>query len=374
MKVTIVVQLILMLVSNIVSGQETITVYLNSKLEITNRDKAECKCDAEYDLDNFSLNGEIKCQFLNGVPKMVLNYKNGLKNGPANLYSKSGKQVFTGSYENNFRNGIWRYFYENGNLMQTIKFTNDLESRSIDANIMVGEFFDKSGKQLVKNGNGTWNYDSIYASWADKESLKTVNGTVKDSLKHGVWELRRVNQKKALHSEIFENGKFVRGVVLIERDGGTGAMPREMTQKFPDNYKELFYNLETFKLDSTVFADSTRYMGTEKLIEAITGIKYKIKTRSAGYIYGDFELMEYIAKNIKYPREAKQFIYQGTVIVQFTIDKNGEAKDFKVLKGVHESLNNEAVRVIRSIKDWHPALHDGEPYEKTIAIPVKFQL
>ncbi len=362
------------LISSISYGQEVIEFYLNSKLEFTNNDNAACKCQAEYDLDNFRLDGSIKCFFPNGKPKMTANYEAGLKNGFVNLFGDNEQLIFKGYYKDNLRSGIWNYYYSDGKLKQVIKFTDDFESRNVDSNIMIGEYYDKHGKQLVKNGNGIWDNDSVYFSWADNKTLKIVKGKVRDSLKHGVWELKRLNQRKSLHIEKFENGRFIMGSVLVERDGGWGRMPREITHKLPDYYKWLFQNLETVKLDSTVFQDSIRYLETEKLIETITGRKYKIQTRSAGYKYGDFELMEYISANIEYPKEARQLGYSGTVIIQLTIDKNGKAKDVIVLKGVHSSLDNEALRVINTISDWVAGLHEGQPYDKTIAIPVRFQL
>jgi TonB family protein len=365
---------LLLLYVSISHGQETITIYLNSEFAFTSEERALCRCAADYDMDNFRLDGAIKCYFLNGAPKMIANYKAGLKNGFASLYADNGQLIFTGYYKDNLRDGIWHYNYPDGRLKQVIKFTDDPESRTVDGNIMIGEYFDDQGKQLVKNGNGTWSNDSIYSSWADSETLKIVKGQVKDSLKHGVWELRRANQRKVLHIEKFQNGRFTTGSVLIERDGDYGAMQKEMTQKLPDNFRKLFQNLETIKLDSTVFQDSIRHLDTEQLIEALTGKKYTIQTRSAGYKYGDFELMEYISANIQYPKEARQFGYSGTVIVQLTIDKEGLAKDVKVLKSVHASLDKEAVRVITTINDWVAGLHQGQPYEKSVAIPVRFQL
>jgi TonB family protein len=362
--------LISILISASTYSQEKIEIFLNSKFEITNKEKSACKCEAEYDIDNFRLDGLIECVFPNGNLRMSANYAAGLKNGAANLYRANGQLIFSGHYKNNLRSGIWHYYYPDGKLMQVVKFTDDNESRSVDANIMIGEFYEKSGKQLVIKGNGTWSNDSIFLSWADNVTRKTVKGTFKDSLKHGVWELKRLNQRKSLHTEKFENGSFVTGTVLVESDGGYGKMPYELTQKLPDNFKDLFQNLETVKLDSTVFPDSVRYLETERLIEAITGIKYKIKTRSAGYKYGDYELMQYISANINYPKEARQFGYSGTVIVQLTIAKDDKAKDIKVLKGIHPSLDNEAIRVIRTINEWVSGLHEGQPYEKIIAIPV----
>jgi TonB family protein len=374
MKLNIKIFFVLLLACGTSYGQETIEIFLNSRFEITNKENASCKCQAEYDLDNFRLGGAIKCSFLDGAPRMTATYQAGSKNGFAALYGGNGQLIFSGHYKDNLRDGTWRYYYPDGKLMQVIKFTDEPESREMDANIMIGEFYDRQGRQLVKNGNGIWANDSIYKSWGDNKTLKSVKGLVKDSLKHGIWELGRLSQRKSLQVEEFENGRFVSGTVFVERDGSTGKMLREMTQKLPDRFKKLFQNLETVRLDSTVFADSVRYYDTERLIETITGTKYVIRTRSAGYKYGDLELMEYIATNIKYPKEALRAGHAGIVFVQLTIGKDGKSKDVKVLKGAYPSLDAEAVRVIKTINDWVAGLHNGQPYEKTITIPVRFRL
>ncbi|MBY0435071.1 MAG: TonB family protein, partial [Cyclobacteriaceae bacterium] len=355
-------------------SQEIITLYLNSDWKITSKDHAVSVCEAEYDLENFKLNGKLSCKDLKGIQKLTLNYVNGIRNGEAKLFNHLGQPILLGNYLSNFRIGIWHYYYPNGSLKQVVKFSEDPESRQSDSNIMVGEFFDRDGKQLVINGNGRWYNDSIYHSWSDNTTMKRVTGEFKDSLKHGVWELRRMNQKQFLHLEKFKNGRLIQTTVFSERDGGTGTTSREMTHKFPDAYAKLFGNIELFKLDSTVFADSIRYLETERIIEIVTGTKYKIRNRNAGYLFGDFELMEYISRNIRYPKEARQNGYEGSVIIQLTIDAKGNPKDYMVLKGIHATLDNEALRVIRSIKDWVCALHDGQPYDKTIALPVKFEI
>ncbi|MDX9903254.1 MAG: energy transducer TonB, partial [Bacteroidales bacterium] len=49
-------------------------------------------------------------------------------------------------------------------------------------------------------------------------------------------------------------------------------------------------------------------------------------------------------------------------------------KEVKLVKGVHEDLDNEAQRVVRLLNKWMPALNDGKAVESTISIPVNFQI
>jgi len=52
----------------------------------------------------------------------------------------------------------------------------------------------------------------------------------------------------------------------------------------------------------------------------------------------------------------------------------GKTKEVKLLKGVRSDLDAEALRVIRLITNWLPAIKDGKATESTFSIPVKFEL
>lgn len=86
-------------------------------------------------------------------------------------------------------------------------------------------------------------------------------------------------------------------------------------------------------------------------------------------------LMEFMAKNLKYPEDAKVQGISGRVIVQFVVKKNGELTSFKVVRGIHPSLDAEALRAIKSIpKRWIPGRDKGEKVNTVFNIPVNFQL
>ena len=92
------------------------------------------------------------------------------------------------------------------------------------------------------------------------------------------------------------------------------------------------------------------------------------------YPGGMQELMKYLQKNIKYPDEAKKKGIQGRVIVQFIVEKDGNIKDTKVIRGVDSSLDNEALRVINAMPKWEPGKHNGEAVSVKYTVPVAFKL
>ena len=87
---------------------------------------------------------------------------------------------------------------------------------------------------------------------------------------------------------------------------------------------------------------------------------------------GDFG--QWVNAHLEYPRIAQENGVQGRVTVQFTIDIDGTLKDLKILRGVDDSLDKEALRVISQSPRWTPAEKDGKPIPVIYTYPVIFQL
>ena len=83
---------------------------------------------------------------------------------------------------------------------------------------------------------------------------------------------------------------------------------------------------------------------------------------------------KWVSANLSYPAEAKEAGIQGRVMLQFKVCADGEVRDVKVLRGAHELLDAEAVRVISASPKWEPGLVDGKPVNVTYAYPVIFQM
>ena len=89
---------------------------------------------------------------------------------------------------------------------------------------------------------------------------------------------------------------------------------------------------------------------------------------------GEAKLMEHIAKNIKYPQEARERGIQGRVFVGFVVEPDGSVSNVKVLRGIGGGCDEEAVRVIKSLPKWKPGKQRGKEVRVSYQIPVVFKL
>ena len=86
------------------------------------------------------------------------------------------------------------------------------------------------------------------------------------------------------------------------------------------------------------------------------------------------EFPKWVYSRLSYPDEARKAGIVGRVYVQFKINGDGSVSDVSVLKGVHELLDNEVVRVVSQSPDWTPGYIKGEPVIVVYSMPVVFQL
>jgi hypothetical protein len=117
---------------------------------------------------------------------------------------------------------------------------------------------------------------------------------------------------------------------------------------------------------------------------------------------GDGKLMEFIARNIKYPEVATDNGVQGRVLVKFIVEKDGSLSNLKVLEnpktsGVNmvvitaympdkeredaeghnagvQALRDEALRVVKAMPKWTPGKQNGNVVRCNYVIPVTYRL
>ena len=84
---------------------------------------------------------------------------------------------------------------------------------------------------------------------------------------------------------------------------------------------------------------------------------------------------EFLRDNIQYPMEARKANWEGTVYIRFVVKKDGAVDSVTVRRSSgYEILDNEAVRIIKTLPRWIPAKLNGKPVSSYYQIPVKFQL
>lgn len=81
----------------------------------------------------------------------------------------------------------------------------------------------------------------------------------------------------------------------------------------------------------------------------------------------------YLLKTLRYPQEAQDNEIQGTVVVQFIVDKGGMVSNVEAISGPNE-LRDEAVRVIKKSGQWTPAVQNGRQVKSYKKQPIVFRL
>ncbi len=89
---------------------------------------------------------------------------------------------------------------------------------------------------------------------------------------------------------------------------------------------------------------------------------------------GESAMKTFIRDFIRYPENARNSGAEGTVVVSFTVDKNGKVKEPVVEKGIHPELDREAVHVVQFMPNWIPGKKGDELADMKVTIPIKFRL
>jgi protein TonB len=100
--------------------------------------------------------------------------------------------------------------------------------------------------------------------------------------------------------------------------------------------------------------------------------KVEIESQFPG---GSAAWLRYLIKNLHYPDDALNSNIQGTVLVQFIVDKLGSVSNVEVISGPNQGgLREEAVRVIKKSGQWNPAIQNGAKVKSYKRQPIVFML
>jgi periplasmic protein TonB len=92
------------------------------------------------------------------------------------------------------------------------------------------------------------------------------------------------------------------------------------------------------------------------------------------YKGGYEKLMRDIRDNLTYPRSARRKGIDGTVYVQFVIDKEGNMVKPNVLRGIDASCGDAALYAVQKLKQWTPGMTHNKPVLVRFVLPIRFKL
>ena len=84
---------------------------------------------------------------------------------------------------------------------------------------------------------------------------------------------------------------------------------------------------------------------------------------------GSEALRKYMKDNMRHPLVDTR---SGNVIIQFTVDEEGRVVNPKLLRGLDEEFDAEAIRLVEAMPRWKPGMKDGKPVPVQFTLPIFF--
>lgn len=89
------------------------------------------------------------------------------------------------------------------------------------------------------------------------------------------------------------------------------------------------------------------------------------------------KMMEYVASNLKYPKQAADATVEGTVVVKFVVQKDGTLGDIDIVKGIGGGCDEEVLRLMHDMNTkgilWIPGRAKGKTVNVEYNLPIRFK-
>ncbi len=130
--------------------------------------------------------------------------------------------------------------------------------------------------------------------------------------------------------------------------------------------------LATLSVLAILFTVNTTAMAQNK--KASNGKVFEKAEVMPEFPGGEQAMMDFVAKNVQYPKEAMEKEISGRVLVGFIVEKDGSISETEVVKGIGGGCDEEAVRVVKAMPKWKPGKEKGKPVRVSYIMPIFFKL
>ncbi len=130
-------------------------------------------------------------------------------------------------------------------------------------------------------------------------------------------------------------------------------------------------SISTETLDSEIAMDEAAGKANSTQDEV-----FMIVEEMPSYPGGEIEMQKFLKTNIKYPAKAQDAGIQGTVYINFIVEKDGMLSNIKVVRGISGSpeFTDEAIRVVRLMPKWKAGKQNNTTVKVSYTLPIKFSL
>ena len=90
---------------------------------------------------------------------------------------------------------------------------------------------------------------------------------------------------------------------------------------------------------------------------------------------GPVEMMKWLTRNLKYPKQLEEHKIQGKVVAEFIVNKDGSITNVNIaVSSKNRIFDGEVLRVLRMMPRWTVGMQNGQPCRTKVCIPVVFRL
>ena len=266
---------------------------------------------------------------------------------------------------------------------------------------------------LITQPDGTEALSIKTRGTKDGQPLIVLNGQI---FKIPEDAAKDINSEEQLTKLLNINPEDVENITVLQKDaatakwgdkGSNGAIVINTKKK--DDIKELVKKLPGAKMDDegniTVNGKSvTKIMVDGKEAFNIGDSIFNVPAVNAKYPGGEGEMFKFLSMNVRYPKLCHYYGFQGRVIVEFVIEKDGSISNIHKVRGPGKELSQvdvvsykndnpdatelpkegqnlgdllyeEAVRVMKLMPKWEPAEDkDGSIVRSRFILPFMFRL
>ena len=166
--------------------------------------------------------------------------------------------------------------------------------------------------------------------------------------------------------------------IQFEREPQDPAVTKELLRCLGLlKYKPAIYKGVTVKCKWGFWYDGNKSLLTGESKEENSDVEDKIfdsVEEMPSFPGGVGALNNWLDNNIQYPKQAKDTGVQGRVIIKFIIEKDGSISNAKVSRSLDTDLDNEALRLVKSMPKWNPGKQNGTEARVRYSVPVNFRL
>ena len=123
---------------------------------------------------------------------------------------------------------------------------------------------------------------------------------------------------------------------------------------------------------SRVSADAGNASSEAAVAEFDYGSAGNVESEKARFPGGDIAMYKFIERKKNYTDAMRAQNVKGTVTVSFKIAEDGRVTDAKIQKGVTGVLDEDALRIVRSMPKWQAAKENGLPTETSKTVVIKY--